>query len=223
MLKKTLKINGVTKTVVAASNEPLANVLREQLGLTGTKVGCGEGQCGACNVIMDGKLVRSCVTKMEKVTDGASITTVEGIGTPENLHPVQLAWTVHGGAQCGFCSPGFVVSSKALLDENPDPTREDVRNWFQVHRNACRCTGYHQLVDAVMDAGKVMRGEMSSEELAYKLPDDGQIWGGKYPRPSAVAKVTGTLDYGADLGLKLAVRRIASGPGAGRYFPCQHP
>ncbi len=203
MLKKTLKINGINRIVVAASDESLANVLREQLGLTGTKVGCGEGQCGACNVILDGKLVRSCVTKMVKVADGASITTVEGIGTPENLHPIQLAWTVHGGAQCGFCSPGFIVSSKALLDEIPNPTREDVRDWFQVHRNACRCTGYHQLVDAVVDAGKVMRGEMSFEELTYKLPDDGQIWGGKYPRPSAVAKVTGTLDYGADLGLKL--------------------
>jgi len=203
MLKKTLKINGINRIVVAASDASLADVLREQLGLTGTKVGCGEGQCGACNVILDGKLVRSCVTKMAKVADGASITTIEGIGTPENLHPLQLAWTVHGGAQCGFCSPGFIVSSKALLDETPDPTREDVRDWFQVHRNACRCTGYHQLVDAVMDAGKVMRGEMSADDLAYKLPEDGQIWGDTYPRPTAVAKVTGTLDYGADLGIKL--------------------
>ncbi|MCG6878218.1 MAG: molybdopterin-dependent oxidoreductase [Deltaproteobacteria bacterium] len=203
MLKKTLKINGINRIVLAASDASLADVLREQLGLTGTKVGCGEGQCGACNVILDGKLVRSCVTKMAKVADGASITTIEGIGTPENLHPLQLAWTVHGGAQCGFCSPGFIVSSKALLDETPKPTREDVRDWFQVHRNACRCTGYHQLVDAVMDAGKVVRGEMSADDLAYKLPEDGQIWGDKYPRPSAVAKVTGTLDYGADLGIKL--------------------
>jgi len=203
MLKKTLKINGINRIVVAASDASLADLLREQLGLTGTKVGCGEGQCGACNVILDGKLVRSCVTKMAKVADGASITTIEGIGTPENLHPLQLAWTVHGGAQCGFCSPGFIVSSKALLDETPDPTREDVRDWFQVHRNACRCTGYHQLVDAVMDAGKVMRGEMSADDLAYKLPEDGQIWGDTYPRPTAVAKVTGTLDYGADLGIKL--------------------
>jgi len=203
MLKKTLKINGVTKTVIAASDASLASVLREQVGLTGTKIGCGEGQCGACSVILDGKLIRSCVTKMGKVQDGAVITTVEGIGTPDNLHPVQLAWVVHGGAQCGFCTPGFVVSSKALLDEIPNPSREDVRDWFTVHRNACRCTGYRQMVDSVMDAGKVMRGEISLDDLAYKLPADGQIWGGKYPRPSAVAKVTGTLDYGADLGLKL--------------------
>ena len=203
MLKKTLKINGNSKVVIAASDESLANVLREQLGLTGTKIGCGEGQCGCCNVILDERLVRSCVTKMGKVPDGAAIFTIEGIGDPDNLHPIQLAWMVHGGAQCGFCSPGFIVSSKALLSENPNPTRDEVRDWFQVHRNACRCTGYHQLVDAVMDAAKVMRGEMSAEDLAYKLPSDGQIWGGKYPRPSAIAKVTGTLDYGADLGIKL--------------------
>ena len=86
------------------------------LALTGTKVGCGQGQCGCCNVILDDKLVRSCVTKMAKVPDGAVITTIEGVGTPDNLHPLQLAWIVHGGAQCGFCTPGFIVSSKALLD-----------------------------------------------------------------------------------------------------------
>jgi len=203
MLKKTLEINGQKKTVVAAAEESLANVLRGQLGLTGTKVGCGEGQCGCCNVILDGKLARSCVTKMSKVPDGASVVTIEGVGTPKHPHPLQVSWMVHGGAQCGFCTPGFIVSSKALLDENPNPTRDQVRDWFQIHRNACRCTGYHQIVDGVMDAAKVLRGEMSIEDLAYKLPADGQIWGGTYPRPTALAKATGTLDYGADLGLKL--------------------
>ena len=203
MLKKNLVINGQKKTVVAAADESLANVLRGQLGLTGVKVGCDEGQCGCCNVILDGKLVRSCVTKMSKLAEGASITTIEGVGAPDCLHPLQMAWMVHGAAQCGFCTPGFIVSSKALLDQNPSPTREEVRDWYQTHRNACRCTGYHQLVDAVMDAAKVLRGEMTMDELAYKLPEDGKIWGGKYPRPSALAKVTGTLDYGADLGLKM--------------------
>jgi aldehyde oxidoreductase len=203
MIKKTLKVNGIDKIIVARSDDTLADVLREQLGLTGTKVGCGEGHCGSCNVIMDGRLIRSCVTKMSKVSDGTSITTIEGIGTPNNLHPIQLSWIVHGGSQCGFCTPGFIVSTKALLDQNPKPSREEVRGWFQTHRNACRCTGYKQLVDAVMDAAKVLRGEMKPEDLAYKLPKDGQIWGGKYPRPSAVAKATGTLDYGADLGHKL--------------------
>ena len=204
MLKKTLKVNGINKIVLAASDESLATVLREQLGLTGTKVGCGQGQCGCCNVIMDDKLVRSCVTKMSKVPDGATLITVEGVGTPENLDPVQLAWIAHGGAQCGFCSPGFVVSTKALLAETPDPTRDQIRDWFQVHRNACRCTGYVQLVDAVLDAAKVMNGKMKAEDLLFKMPEDGKIWGSKYPRPSAVAKVTGTLDYGADLGLKMS-------------------
>jgi aldehyde oxidoreductase len=173
------------------------------MGLTGTKVGCGQGQCGCCNVILDDKLVRSCVTKMGKVPEGASVITIEGVGNPDNLSPVQLAWIVHGGAQCGFCTPGFVVSTTALLKENPKPSREDIREWFQVHRNACRCTGYKQLVDAVQDAAKVMNGEMKAEDLMYKLPEDGKIWGGYYPRPTAVAKVTGTLDYGADLGLKM--------------------
>lgn len=203
MHKKTLEINGLKQTVVASAEEPLANVLRNQLGLTGTKVGCGQGQCGCCNVILDDKLVRSCVTKMSKVADNASVETIEGVGTPQAPHPLQVAWMAHGGAQCGFCSPGFVVSSKALLDQNPNPEREAVRDWFQKHRNACRCTGYHQLVDAVMDAARVVRGDAKTEDIAYELPEDGQIWGGKYPRPSALAKVTGTLDYGADLGLKM--------------------
>ncbi len=203
MLKKTLEINGQKKVVVASSDESLANVIRENLGLTGTKIGCGEGQCGCCNVILDGKLVRSCVTKMAKVPDGASVLTIEGVGTPDHPHALQVAWMVHGGSQCGFCTPGFIVSAQALLEGNPDPSREDIRDWFNVHRNACRCTGYHQLVDAVTDAAKVLRGEMTLEDLAYKLPEDGHIWGGDYPRPSALAKVTGTLDYGADLGLKM--------------------
>ena len=203
MNKRVIVVNGVEKTIIADPALPLAEVLREQLRLTGTKVGCGQGQCGCCNVILNGKLVRSCVTKMGKVPDYAEIVTIEGIGDQKHLHPLQLGWMVHGGAQCGFCSPGFIVSSKALLEENPDPTRDQVRDWFQVHRNACRCTGYKPLVDAVMDAAKVMRGEMKPEELMYKLPEDGRIWGTNFPRPSALAKVTGTCDYGADLGLKM--------------------
>ena len=203
MIKKTLNVNGVNRMVLAESGASLADVLRAQMGLTGTKVGCAQGQCGACNVILDGKLVRSCITKFSRLEDGAAITTIEGIGSPNGLHPIQMAWIAHGCAQCGFCSPGFIVSAKALLDANPSPTREDVREWFQKHRNACRCTGYKQLVDAVMDAAKVLRGEMDADELNFKIPEDGRIWGTKYPRPSAVAKVTGTLDYGADLGLKL--------------------
>ncbi|CCO22720.1 molybdopterin-dependent aldehyde oxidoreductase [Maridesulfovibrio hydrothermalis] len=203
MIKRTLKVNGVEKFILAEQDDSLANVLREKLGLTSVKIGCGTGQCGSCSIIIDGKLKRSCTIKMKRVEDHTEIITTEGIGTPNQMHPIQIAWMAHGGAQCGFCTPGFIVSSYALILANPKPTREDVRDWFQKHRNACRCTGYKQLVDAVQDAAAVMRGDMSEEELLFKMPEDNRIWGSKYPRPTAAAKVTGTLDYGADLGLKM--------------------
>nr|WP_320016351.1 molybdopterin-dependent aldehyde oxidoreductase [uncultured Desulfobacter sp.] len=203
MIGKKLMVNGIQRTVFVNEDDTLSTVLRNCLYLTGVKVGCDQGQCGACNVILNSKLVRSCITKMKRVPDDSQIITIEGIGTPDNLHPIQAAWIAHGGAQCGFCTPGFIVSSKALLDTIPDPTREDIRDWFQKHKNACRCTGYKQLVDSVMDAAKVLNGKMTMDELLFKIPEDGRIWGTKYPRPTAVAKVTGTLDYGADLGIKM--------------------
>ncbi len=203
MLKKNVSLNGIPRVLVVDAEEKLVNVIREQLGLTGTKVGCGQGQCGACSVILDGKVVRSCVTSMRRVPDGARLTTVEGVGTPDDLHPIQQALIHHGAAQCGFCMPGFVVSTKALLDDSADPSRQEVRDWFNAHRNACRCNGYKVIVDAVMDAAKVMRGEMAQEALEFKMPADGRIWGTSYPRPTAVGKVTGTIEYGADLGLRM--------------------
>lgn len=203
MIQKQFFVNGVERNIVVNGKDTLAKVLREQLGLTGTKVGCGQGQCGACNVILNGKLVRSCAIKINKINDGDSITTIEGIGTPQKLHPLQKAFIKHGVTQCGFCVPGFIISAKVLLDNNPSPTREEVREWFHKNRNACRCTGYIPIVDAVMDAAKVLRGEMDESELDFKMPEDGRIWGTAYPRPTAVAKATGTLDYGADLGLKM--------------------
>ena len=203
MLKKTIIVNGVRQTVIADPNTSLGDVLRRQLLLTGTKVSCKDGHCGACSVIVNGSLKLACVTKMKRIPDEASITTIEGIGTPEKMHPIQVAFAVHGAAQCGFCTPGMIVSAKALLDSNPKPTREEVRYWLTKHHNACRCTGYKPIVDGIMDAAKVLRGEMSLEELEFKLPADGKIWGSKYPRPTATAKVTGTINYGQDLGLKL--------------------
>ncbi|HMQ53327.1 MAG TPA: molybdopterin-dependent oxidoreductase [Anaerolineae bacterium] len=203
MQKKNLVINGVAKAVVVDPEATLGDVVRKQLLLTGTKVSCDDGHCGACSVIMDGKLTLSCVTKMKRVPDGAKITTIEGVGTPEKLHALQMAFVKHGSAQCGFCIPGFIVSAKALLDKNADPSREEVRAWFTKHHNACRCTGYKPIVNAVMDAAKGLRGEMSLKDLEFNLPADGRIWGSDYPRPSAVAKVTGTLDFGQDLGLKM--------------------
>ncbi len=203
MEKRTFNFNGTNKTVIVDPEMTLGDLLRKQLLMTGTKVSCNDGHCGACSVIVNGKLTLSCITKVSRVPDGAHITTIEGIGQPGNLDPIQTAFMTHGAAQCGFCTPGFVVSAKALLDKNPAPTREEVRSWFTQHHNACRCTGYKPIVDAVMDAAAVMRGEKPFEDLFFKMPDNGKIWGGKYPRPTAEQKVTGTLDYGQDLGLKM--------------------
>ncbi len=203
MQKKALLVNGVNKTIIVDPEAKLADVLRKQLLLTGTKISCREGHCGSCSVILNGKLTRACLVKMDKVPDGSSILTIEGIGTPEKMHPIQVAFAVHGAAQCGFCTPGMVISAKALLDSNPKPTREEARTWLTKNHNACRCTGYKPIVDAIMDAGKVLRGEKKLEDLEYKLPKDGKVWGGSHPRPTADAKVTGTIDFGQDLGLKM--------------------
>lgn len=202
MIKRTFIINGVSRTVLVGENETLASFLRERLLLTGCKIGCGEGHCGACNVIVDGKVARSCLMKLSKIRENAEITTIEGIGTISDMHPLQVAWMAHGCAQCGFCSPGFIMTAKVLLDNNNAPTREEVRDWFQKNRNLCRCTGYKPLVDAVMDAARVYRGEITKEDLIFK-PTGDSIVGTKYVRPSAAAKVTGTWDFGADDALKM--------------------
>lgn len=203
MEKKIIWINGVRHTVIAEKTATLASVLREQLHHTDVKNGCDEGHCGACSVILNDKLTLSCMVKMGKVPDESKILTANGIGQPGNLHPIQQAFIFYGVAQCGICTPGFVVSSYALLLENPKPTRQQIRDWFTKHHNVCRCNGYKPYVDAVMDAAAVMRGEKKLADITFNLPKDGKIWGSKIPRPSAEAKVTGTLDYGDDLGLKL--------------------
>ncbi|MDR2500828.1 MAG: molybdopterin-dependent oxidoreductase [Treponema sp.] len=202
MEKRVLTINGQQRALIACGESTLADVLRKQLMLTGCKVGCGNGQCGACSVILNGKVVRACARKMKGIEDNAVIETIEGVGTPDNLHPLQLAWMGYGCAQCGFCSPGFILSAKQLLAENHSPTRDEVRDWFQKHRNACRCTGYKPLVDAVMAAAKVLRGETRKEDLLFK-PVGNKIYGTYYHRPSALAKVIGKWDYGADVALQM--------------------
>ena len=200
---KSVVINGIPHRVVACPEEKLVNVIRKQLHLTGTKLGCGMGQCGACNVILDGKVTRSCVTPWKKVSENAEILTIEGIGTPDKLHAVQWAFIANGAIQCGFCTPGFIVAAKGLLDKNVNPTREEVRDWFQKHWTACRCTGYKQITDAVMDAAAVLRGEKEMTDFAKSLKPGESLWGTRYPRPSAVFKATGTFDFGDDVGLKL--------------------
>ena len=204
MIKKRLKVNGVEQTLEVDPKTTLSDVLRQQLKLTGVKLGCnGIGECGACTVLWDGKAIRSCNYTMERIPNGAEILTIEGVGNEDNLHPLQIAWMVHGGAQCGFCTPGFIVSAKALLDKNLSPTRAEVRDWFQVNRNLCRCTGYIPLVNAVMDAARIMRKETSAEDLWPKIAEGASLVGSSVPRPSALAKVTGSWDFGADVGLKL--------------------
>ncbi|HET6436418.1 MAG TPA: molybdopterin cofactor-binding domain-containing protein [Anaeromyxobacter sp.] len=202
MQRLTLNVNGTARTLVVDPEKSLAEVLRENLLLTGCKVCCAQGQCGACTVLVDGEAQRACMLVVGEVAADAQITTIEGLGTPGNLHPLQVAWMAHGGAQCGVCTPGFLMSAKALLDKNSKPTREQVRDWFDVNRNACRCTGYKPLVDAVMDAAAVLRGEKKKESLLAR-PEDGKILGSRYHRPSAQAKVTGSWDFGADVALHM--------------------
>jgi len=203
MDRKLLYVNGEPRWVICEPSAKLSNVIRGQLLLTGTKIACGQGQCGSCSVILNGKVVRSCSTTMRHVPMESVITTIEGIGRADDLHPLQLAWVRHGVAQCGYCSPGFIVCTKALLDGNPDPTREEVRDWWEKHAMVCRCTGYVQMVDAVIEAARVLRGEMQIEDLKWKVPEDGHIWNTRFPRPSGVAKVTGSIDFGADLEYKM--------------------
>lgn len=198
-----LTINGVDRPVVCdPKRDTLATVIR-RMGLTGTKVGCGIGACGACTVVLNGELCRSCAKKMSAVPEYSEILTIEGIGTPQHLHPIQQAWITYGGIQCGFCTPGFIVSTYVLLQRNPNPSREDVRDWFQKNHNICRCTGYKPIIDAVMAAAKVMRGEATMEDITYDFAGEKEIYGSSRPRPTAVAKACGLMDYGDDIALKM--------------------
>jgi aldehyde oxidoreductase len=203
MQRLLFNINGVDRWLVGGPEDTLADVLRKQLLLTGCKVCCNEGHCGSCTVIVDQKAVRACMVKLKKIPERAEITTIEGIGAPKNLHPLQVAWMVHGGAQCGVCTPGFIMAAKVLLDNNDSPTRAEVRNWFDKNRNLCRCTGYKPLVDAVMDAARLMRGEIKPEDIVYNPDTTETIVGSNFIRPSAIAKVTGTWDFGADVALRM--------------------
>jgi aerobic-type carbon monoxide dehydrogenase small subunit (CoxS/CutS family) len=149
----TLTVNNTTYTIPVESHLTLVEVLRDKLGLTGTKKSCNEGECGACTVLMDGKPVASCLMLALDAQD-RSITTIEGLAEGEKLHPLQEAFVKHGGIQCGFCTPGMIMSAKALLDENPNPTPVEVRT--AISGNLCRCTGYQQIVDSVLEAAKMM-------------------------------------------------------------------
>jgi carbon-monoxide dehydrogenase small subunit len=144
----TLTVNGEAAAVHVAADRTLADVLRDSLGLTGTKVGCGEGECGACSVMLDGLLVNSCLVPAVEC-EGAEVLTIEGLADRGKLHPIQEAFIRNGAVQCGFCTPGMIMAAYALVAENPQPCDEDIRRAFE--GNLCRCTGYRKIVDAVMD------------------------------------------------------------------------
>ena len=149
-----LKVNGKNYHVSVETHRTLVEVLRETLGFTGTKKSCNEGECGACTVLMDGKPVASCLV-LAVAAQGKEILTVEGLSQGEKLHPVQEAFVKYAAIQCGFCTPGMVMAAVAFLDENPEPTTEEVRR--AISGNLCRCTGYQQIVDAVMAAASAMK------------------------------------------------------------------
>ncbi len=147
------KINGETIEFLCEPRQSLLEVLREELGFTGSKEGCNDGNCGACTVIMDGVIVDSCLVFAVEV-QGKEITTVEGIATPAGLHPLQQKFLENASLQCGICTPGFLVAAKALLDHNPNPTEHEIRHWLA--GNLCRCTGYDKIIRAVQDASAVI-------------------------------------------------------------------
>ena len=156
MQTKTFIVNGIEHLILCDDNDTLVDVIRDQLHITSVKVGCGKGSCGACSVLLNGKVVRACITKMKRVPDFSEIMTVEGVGTAKMLHPLQQSWIFHGAAQCGFCTPGFIVSATALLRENPHPTRDEIVHYMS--GNLCRCTGYKRIIEAIEDAAERMNG-----------------------------------------------------------------
>jgi aerobic carbon-monoxide dehydrogenase small subunit len=154
-----MRVNGKDYTVDVPSQRLLIDCLRYDLGLTGTKEGCSVGVCGACTVLMDGRLISSCLT-LAVLADGKELTTVEGLAQDGKLHPVQQAFIDYGGFQCGICTPGMVVAAKALLDENPNPTDDDIKDWMM--GNLCRCTGYYKIIESIRGAAARMQTERVS-------------------------------------------------------------
>ncbi len=155
-MKKKIEItlNGKKTTLEVPAHRLLLDLLRDEIGLTGTKEGCGTGDCGACTVLLNGRPVNSCLILSGEL-DGADIVTIEGLKIGPEFHPVQKAFIQDGGAQCGYCTPGMLMMSKALLDENLNPTEEEIR--FALSGNLCRCTGYAKIIQAVQDAATELR------------------------------------------------------------------
>ena len=158
MTDVTLKINGETRTAAVPPETTLLKMLRESFNLTGAKLGCDVGDCGACTVIVDGLPVNSCLM-LAGQSDGREVLTIEGLATPDHLHPIQKTFEDCASLQCGFCGPGVIMSAKALLDANPNPSVAEIRD--ALAGNLCRCTGYTKMIEAVQQAAQVMRGTKS--------------------------------------------------------------
>jgi len=201
MKKVVMKINGKSHQFIVEPDRVLLDLLREDMLLTGAKQSCDrKGQCGACTVIVNGKAVRSCLQKVANL-DGAEVITVEGLGTPDNPHLIQEAYVLSGAVQCGFCTPGMIMSTKALLDRNPNPDVEEIKKALE--HNLCRCTGYAKIIDAVTLAGRFIRGETTPDKVR---PDpNGPKIGVSHPRPSAMIKACGVAAFSADIKLQDAL------------------
>jgi carbon-monoxide dehydrogenase small subunit len=156
MTDVTLRINGETRSASVPPETTLLTLLRGTFNLTGAKLGCDVGDCGACTVIVDGKPVNACLM-LAAQADGRAVLTIEGLATRDRLHPIQKAFEDRASLQCGFCGPGVILAAKALLDENPAPTREEIRD--AIAGNLCRCTGYTKMIEAIEDAARALRGE----------------------------------------------------------------
>jgi carbon-monoxide dehydrogenase small subunit len=159
----TLTVNGDRRTATVPPETTLLKLLREHLGLTGAKLGCDVGDCGACTVIVDGEAINACLM-LAGQADGREVTTIEGLATRDRFHPIQEAFEANGALQCGFCGPGVILAAKALLDENAEPDVATIRD--ALAGNICRCTGYTKMIDAVQDAAARMRGG-TSERLPH--------------------------------------------------------
>ncbi len=159
MTDVVLRVNGRERKASVPPETTLLQLLREHLGLTGSKLGCDVGDCGACTVIVDGKAVNSCLMLAGQV-DGREVLTIEGLATRDRLHPIQRAFEERASLQCGFCGPGSIMSAKALLDENLDPTPQEIRD--PLAGNLCRCTGYTKMIEAIQDAARELRAEKSA-------------------------------------------------------------
>jgi carbon-monoxide dehydrogenase small subunit len=162
-VRVSARINGEEVDFLCDPRQSLLECLRDVLNLTGTKEGCNDGNCGACSVLVNGRLMNSCLVLGVEI-DGQEVTTVEGLASPDLLHPLQQAFLDNAAIQCGYCTPGMLIASKALLDRNPNPTEEEIRIWLA--GNLCRCTGYDKIVRAVMDAAAHMRDRNSTKERA---------------------------------------------------------